>query len=160
MTAKVGKECASNGIRIMYHLVYTSHAAKPLSEADLIALLKESRLFNREHGITGMLLYIQGKFIQVLEGSKDEVIQIFDRIATDPRHIRVAVISEGDSPNRIFKDWSMGFRRLTKEEANELSGFKDIDAFFAKKNIQEKSSLLLIFLKLFYDKNMVEYADL
>lgn len=144
----------------MYHLVYTSHAAKPLSEADLIELLKECRSFNREHGITGMLLYIQGKFIQVLEGSKDEVIQLFDHIATDPRHTRVAVISEGDSPHRIFKDWSMGFRRLTTAEANELSGFKDIDAFFAKKNIQEKSSLLLIFLKLFYDKNMVEYADL
>ncbi len=144
----------------MYHLVYTSHAVRQLSEEDLIELLKESRLFNLEHGITGMLLYIQGKFIQVLEGSKDEVIQLFDRIATDPRHTRVAVISEGDSTHRIFKDWSMGFRRLTNAEASELSGFKDIDVFFAKKNIQEKSSLLLIFLKLFYDKNMVEYVDL
>lgn len=147
------------GIRIMYHLVYTSHASKQLSEADLIELLKECRLFNREHGITGMLLYIQGKFIQVLEGSKDDVIQLFDRIEVDPRHTRVAVISEGDSLHRIFKDWSMGFRRLTTAEASELSGFKDIDMFFAAKNIKEKSSLLLIFLKLFYDKNMVEYAD-
>ncbi len=88
------------------------------------------------------------------------MIQLFDRIATDSRHARVAVISEGDSPHRIFKDWSMGFRRLTKAEASELSGFKDIDVFFAKKNIREKSSLLLIFLRLFYDKNMVEFVDI
>ncbi len=144
----------------MYHLVYTSHATKPLTEADLISLLKEARVFNLDHGITGMLLYIQGKFIQVLEGRKPEVISLFDRIAIDSRHTRVTVIVEGDSASRIFKDWSMGFRRLTDDQAVELSGFKDIDEFFAKKNIQEKSSLLLIFLKLFYDKNMVEFAEL
>lgn len=143
----------------MYHLVYTSHAVKPLNEPELIALLKEARDTNKKHGITGMLLYIQGKFLQVLEGNKPVVKKLFNSIAKDPRHHRVAVIMEGEYTERIFKDWTMGFRRLTHNEALEMSGFKDIDQFFAKKHIDEESSLLLIFLKLFYDKNMVEYSE-
>ncbi len=144
----------------MYHLVYTSHAAQLFTEEDLVSLLKECRAFNRDHGITGMLLYIQGKFIQVLEGSEQEVVGLFEQIAIDPRHNRVAVVVEGDSASRIFKDWSMGFKRLTDDQAIQLSGFKDIDQFFAKKKIKEQSNLLLIFLRLFYDKNMVEFAEL
>ncbi len=144
----------------MYHLVYTSHATRHFTEEDLVSLLKECRAFNQVHRITGMLLHIQGKFIQVLEGSKQEVVSLFEQIAIDPRHKRVALVAEGDSASRIFKDWSMGFKRLTPEQAVQLSGFRDIDQFFAKKQIQEKSSLLLIFLKLFYDKNMVEFAEL
>ena len=104
-------------------------------------------------------LYIQGKFMQVLEGEKAIVWKLFKRISKDRRHHRVAVIMEGDYPERIFKDWTMGFRRLTNDEAVELSGFKDIDEFFAHKHITEDSNLLLIFLKLFYDRNMVEFAD-
>jgi hypothetical protein len=143
----------------MYHLVYTSHATHPFSEPDLIGLLKECREFNRKNGITGMLLYIQGKFIQVLEGQKEVVIRLFEGIAQDPRHQRVAVIIEGESCERIFKDWSMGFRRLTEQEALHLSGFRDIDQFFARKRITEESNLLLVFLKLFYRQNMVEFEE-
>lgn len=144
---------------MMYHLVYTSHATKMFSEDELIDLLKESRSFNRQHNITGMLLYIQGKFIQVLEGAKADVADIFGRIAKDPRHHRVTVIAEGDYAHRIFKNWTMGFRRLTAHEAADLGGFRNIDEFFAEQHIGDKSNLLLIFLKLFYDKNMVEFAD-
>lgn len=144
----------------MYHLVYTSPATNPFGESDLISLLKECREFNRRNEITGMLLYIQGKFIQVLEGNREAVLQLFERISADPRHQRVAVIMEGESPTRIFKDWSMGFRRLTEQEAIHLSGFRDIDHFFARKRINEESNVLLVFLKLFYNKNMVEFADI
>jgi hypothetical protein len=143
----------------MYHLVYTSHATHAFSESDLIALLKEAREFNRKSNITGMLLYIQGKFIQVLEGQKEEVTKLFNRIAADPRHHRVAVIVEGESHERIFKDWSMGFRRLTEQEVIHLGGFRDIDHFFARKRITEESNLLFVFLKLFYNQNMVEFQE-
>ena len=143
----------------MYHLVYTSHATHPFSESDLIALLKESRHFNRRHDITGMLLYIQGKFIQVLEGEKETVLELYGRIVTDSRHHRASVIVEGESGKRIFKDWSMGFRRITEQEALHLGGFRNIDQFFSRTRITEESNLLLVFLRLFYNKNMVEFAE-
>lgn len=142
----------------MYHLVYTSHAVKPFTEVELLGLLKESRAFNKPRAITGMLLYLQGKFIQVLEGDEKEVKELYSRIAADPRHHRVALISEGHSPTHLFKDWSMGFKRLTFEDADAL-GFRDIDQFFSGKEVKKDTSLLMTFLKLFYKKNMVDYAE-
>ncbi len=144
----------------MYHLVYTSHAAAPLSEEDLIQLLEECRAFNKEHGISGMLLYLQGKFIQVLEGNKLEVQALYANIQKDPRHRRVTKVIEGNSPHRIFKGWSMGFKKLTEEEFHNISGLQDIDTFFREQKLTEQSSLVLIFLKLFYEKNLVDYPEL
>ena len=142
----------------MYHLVYTSHAVKPFSEDDLLQLLKQCRTFNKSKSITGMLLYIQGKFIQVLEGEKIDIQRLYASIYTDPRHKRVSLIIEGNSPDRIFKDWSMGFKQLTYNYAHEL-GFQDIDNFFSKQEERKDTSLLMVFLKLFYDKNIVDFAE-
>ena len=64
----------------MYHLVYTSHATHPLTPEDLIELLRESRENNKAHHITGMLLYLNGKFIQILEGMKGDVIKVYANI--------------------------------------------------------------------------------
>lgn len=54
----------------MYHLIYTSYAIEPFDEAKLIELLKKARENNRLLDITGMLLYVNGKFMQVLEGKR------------------------------------------------------------------------------------------
>lgn len=142
----------------MYHLVYTSHAVNQLSEQELLQLLKQSRDFNKSKSITGMLLYLQGKFIQVLEGDEMEVKKLYAGIVADPRHTRVNLIEEGHSPVRIFKDWSMGFKRLTPHDAHEL-GFRDIDKFFHEKEKHQDTSLLMVFLRLFYNKNITDYPE-
>jgi Sensors of blue-light using FAD len=143
----------------MYHLVYTSHAKIPFSEPELLDLLRQSRDRNKEYNITGILLYVQGKFMQVLEGKKAFVEEIYASILNDPRHTRVTMILEGDSPKRIFKGWSMGFKKLSNDDFVNASGFTDIDVFFDEHKMKENSSLLLVFLKLFYRKNMVDYPE-
>jgi hypothetical protein len=143
----------------MYHLVYTSHAVKPLSESELLELLKQSRDRNKEFKISGILLYVQGKFMQVLEGKKAFVEKIYASIVNDPRHTRVTMVLEGNSPTRIFKGWSMGFKKLSNDDFANVSGFTDIDIFFDEHKMKENSSLLLVFLKLFYRKNMVDYPE-
>jgi hypothetical protein len=144
----------------MYHLVYTSHATKEFAEHDLIELLKECRISNKENGITGMLLHLQGKFIQVLEGEKIVVDRIYAKIKVDARHTKVMTVIQGNSPDRIFKGWTMGFKRLTFEDAEQLTGFRDIDLFFEKQELKNDSSILLLFLEMFYKKNAVDYAEL
>lgn len=136
----------------MYHLVYTSHAVKQFTEDELLLLLKESRTYNKTKKITGMLLYLEGKLIQVLEGDKKQVQDLYGRIVADPRHQRVKLIEEGNSPDRIFKDWSMGFKELSRTDAHEL-GFRDIDKFFSQKDHQQDTGLMMVFLKLFYKKS-------
>lgn len=144
----------------MYHLIYTSHAVAPLSQHELIDLLAECREFNKKHHVTGMLLYLRGKFIQVLEGEKEVIIGLYEGIRSDPRHERVMTIIEGNSPVRFFKNWSMGFKQLTNTEFAHITSFKDIDRFFKKEGLGDDGSLLMTFLKLFYKKNIVDYSEL
>jgi hypothetical protein len=144
----------------MYHLIYTSHAIVPYNQDDLIELLRQSRAYNRQHHITGMLLYLNGKFIQVLEGNKESVLELYDSICHDPKHQRVMKIMEGTSPSRIFKDWSMGFKKLSDSDFHHLTGYKDIDHFFEEKGGEDKGTLLMTFLTLFYKKNLVDYAEI
>lgn len=143
----------------MYHLVYTSVAIAPFSEADLIHLLEQSRNANKKTDVTGILLYIQGKFIQVLEGEKSVVSKLYTKIVGDSRHKKVTIVIEGESKERMFKGWSMGFKKLGSQQVESLSGFSDIDEFFSSKSDNDHTNLVLVFLKLFYKKNMVDYPE-
>jgi hypothetical protein len=144
----------------MYHLVYTSYAAEPFLEENIIRLLVQSRAYNTTKNISGILLYLQGKFIQVLEGKKSVVLALYDTIEKDPRHKKVKIVIEGSSSHRLFKDWSMGFKKLSVEEFENLTGAQDIDAFFAKQDHAGQDSLVMTFLNLFYKKNLVDYPEL
>ncbi len=144
----------------MFHLVYTSHARAPYTQEDLIDLLRQSRAHNVKQSITGMLLYLNGKFIQVLEGNKENVQALFERICQNPRHTRVMKVMEGNSRTRLFKDWSMGFKQLTDEDFETITGYKDIDAIFSEDRVYNNGNLLMTFLTLFYKKNITDYAEL
>ncbi len=143
----------------MYHLIYTSYAIDPFDEGSLIDLLKEARENNRLVGITGMLLYVNGKFMQVLEGNRQTVRDLYSQIINDPRHKRVTTLLEGESPTRIFDRWSMGFKKLSDDDFKNLSGFQDTDELFLKQHLTEESSLVMVFLQLFYKKNFVDYPE-
>ncbi len=143
----------------MYHLVYISYATAPFSETELVDMLQKFRIKNKAKEITGMMLYLQERFIQVLEGDQSTIKRLYNKIEKDGRHKKVSIVLEGESPERIFKDWSMGFKNLSLEDYNELNGFQDIDTFFEKQNVSNESSAALIFLKLFYKKNLNDYPE-
>ncbi|WPL18813.1 Bacteriophytochrome cph2 [Thiorhodovibrio winogradskyi] len=93
----------------LYYVVYVSRARDEMSEAQLNALLEVSRRNNREIGVTGFLIYQAGYFMQLLEGQRDIVDTLMERIASDPRHQKPSVIIRGYAHRRLFNDWSMGF---------------------------------------------------
>jgi Sensors of blue-light using FAD len=137
----------------MYYLVYSSVATSGLSEEDLRDILQTSHLQNVDLDLTGMLLYCNGKFLQVLEGKKEDVHNLFYKINRDTRHKDLSVLLEGTIAVRNFKNWSMGFKSLDIATAKEISGFEDIDQFFKQSSVSDKSHPALIFLSLFYRKN-------
>ena len=96
----------------MFQLVYVSTATVSFSDDDLTALLEKSRTNNRPKWITGMLLHHAGCFLQVLEGEEAAVRALAARIANDPRHGQFVVLHEEHTDQRLFPDWSMGFRDL------------------------------------------------
>lgn len=96
----------------LYHLLYQSQALTTFSLSELLELLEQSRVYNAAWGITGLLLHApNGQFLQILEGEKGAVRHAYDyRIATDPRHEHLVVLSEGPSTALMFADWNMSFR--------------------------------------------------
>ena len=105
----------------LYHVVYLSSASHALSDEELDAILATSRANNRERGVTGMLLYSEGGFIQVLEGPKRKVLDLYAIIERDPRHHRIIDLLEGPIATRNFPNWEMGFERLQGDA--DLKGF-------------------------------------
>lgn len=108
----------------MYHLVYTSVASEPFSDAALMSLLVQSRKSNLRLGITGFLVYQPDAFMQVLEGEKAAVIELFGAICSDTRHHHVVTLVANPVLARLFSDWSMGFRTLESEHFGPLDGEK------------------------------------
>lgn len=106
-----------------HFLIYISVATKPLTEAELVELLNKSRSNNERDGLTGMLLYKDERFMQVLEGEKAAVMATFARIKSDPRHHDVIVLLEGELAERDFPQWWMGFKTLDGEAAKSVPGF-------------------------------------
>ncbi|MCR9277143.1 MAG: BLUF domain-containing protein [Pseudomonadaceae bacterium] len=96
---------------MIYQLVYVSRATAEVSEEELDALLDQARTNNARVGVTGMLLYHEGGFIQVLEGEESQVNEIYSRIDTDPRHSDPHIVLRHEIEERSFEDWSMGYKR-------------------------------------------------
>lgn len=93
----------------IFHLLYTSTATTPLSFDDLDALLRESRSANKQHGITGVLLYCDGYFMQLLDGEEAAVWKLYENIGADNRNREVTAMTFLESEKRWCGDWSMGF---------------------------------------------------
>ena len=109
----------------LYHLGYVSTEAVKFSDEALIALLTEARNANTDRNVTGLLLYREGSFYQVLEGSESDVMATFHDIEGDPRHKEVRVLFDGETESREFADWQMGFLNLDGIDMDALSGFSD-----------------------------------
>jgi len=112
----------------MIQVSYVSQSKKPLSSEELLGLLLQFRANNEARGVTGMLLYCNGTFLQVIEGEDQVITELFERIQKDPRHESIQMLSRRSIENREYADWSMGFERVTDETLRKVKGLKDFSA--------------------------------
>jgi Sensors of blue-light using FAD len=106
-------------------LIYVSIATKLFTESELINLLEVSRKNNAAAGVTGMLLYKDKKFMQLLEGEEKEVARIFGKILKDPRHHNVITLRKGQRDERDFSEWLMGFANLDAASVESIPGYSE-----------------------------------
>lgn len=99
---------------MLVRLLYASRAAAPLTESVIEGILVQSRRNNPRQGITGILCYSGEQFIQVLEGGRDEVCELFNAIVRDPRHTKVRILTYEEIPERGFGGWTMGQVEIDK----------------------------------------------
>lgn len=99
---------------MLVRLLYASRAAEPITARLLDDILAQSRRNNPKLGVTGLLCVSDGTFIQVLEGGRDQVCDIYNAIVRDPRHIQVRLLSYDEIEERRFAAWTMGQVQLDK----------------------------------------------
>ena len=142
----------------MRYIVYVSQAKKPFLEDELSKLLKHSRQRNTKESITGLLVYRfnedydRGNFIQVLEGPEKQLEGVWNRISKDPRHHTIVVVEEGNIQERMFKDWSMGFKNVDSKDLCDFQGFSDLgsDKFWEDIDPGKVSSALELARSFYY----------
>lgn len=103
-------------------LIYASRSTESFHEHEIPELLQQVRLANAKQQITGMLLYIGGSFLQVLEGPPELVDVVFCKLHTDKRHSQLRLIAREPLPERAFEGWTMMHKTLDPVEAGELIG--------------------------------------
>ena len=110
---------------MLTYLLYVSSAAHPMSETELLDILTASRRNNGPQDISGLLLYKGGNFIKLLEGPKDAVMTLHQKIARDPRHTHMRTLLTGTLTERQFGDWEMGFTNVDHLRAKDVPGLSD-----------------------------------
>ncbi len=116
---------APTPVGTLFSLIYASSAVNLFSTADLVSLLETCRRNNTAAGVTGMLLYKAGNFMQVLEGEEEAVRRLHEKIHHDPRHRGLLTLTEHMITERQFGEWSMGFRDLTDPALREIPGYNE-----------------------------------
>ena len=107
----------------MHHILYLSQVCTPLREDDLKRLLEKSRANNQRRNITGILLYCDRQFMQLLEGEEVDVAQLYTQLAQDPRHTGLIKLADKPIAHRSFAEWSMAFTAVSPEQFTHLSGY-------------------------------------
>jgi hypothetical protein len=112
-------------MKSLISLIYASRSTESFHEHEIPDLLQQVRIANAKQEITGMLLYICGSFLQVLEGQPEMVDAVFSRIQRDQRHAQLRLIARESIPERAFEGWTMMHKTLDPIEAGELIGETD-----------------------------------
>jgi hypothetical protein len=134
----------------LVQLIYASSAVELMDDGQLLALLQQSRQNNSELGLTGILLYKGGNFLQVLEGEEDKVMALYDKIRNDPRHRQVLTIATRPIKERDFGDWTMAYVNLNKVKPEDVPGYSEfLNEPFEVNYLAGKPSLAMRFIQVF-----------
>jgi hypothetical protein len=112
----------------MIQTAYVSRAAGAMSQESLLSLLQQCLGNNEASGVTGMLLYGNDTFLQVLEGEEAIVDTLVDKIRKDARHSEIRFLYRRPLERRQYTDWSMGFKRVSAQGLTAVGGVSEFGA--------------------------------
>ncbi|MGY5846637.1 BLUF domain-containing protein [Salegentibacter sp. HM20] len=95
-----------------YAISYVSTVSSSLYDEEIQEALHFSKNWNNDNSITGILLYSQGNFFQVLEGDQEKLKKLFQRIKDDERHYDIITIFEKEVEAQKFDEYDAGFISL------------------------------------------------
>jgi len=107
---------------MLYQITYSSRATQPMTLEDLEQILVDAREGNERRGVTGVLIYVDGVFLQVLEGEKENLVGLMASLGRDTRHTEVKVFHESRIDERAFGSWRMAYLDSTPEQMAAWAG--------------------------------------
>ena len=112
---------------MLVRLLYASRADDSVTAETLAAILRVSKERNHDSGVTGVLCHCASSkiFMQVLEGGRGAVSTLYGRIARDPRHHDVVLLSYEEIGERRFAHWSMGHVNMNRLNPGLLLRFSE-----------------------------------
>ena len=122
----------------MLQLIYASAATVRFSVADLKHLLAIARANNESLGVSGMLVFQEGSFLQIIEGEDDAVLSLFTKIEKDERHCNINMLLRSQIEERSFGEWQMGFYDVSRSVHKTDAGFVD---FFREGHVFDDSDI-------------------
>ncbi|RYY20651.1 MAG: BLUF domain-containing protein [Sphingobacteriaceae bacterium] len=111
--------------QLVKYIIYLSSASMYFQAETLEEMLNGFRIKNETNQITGLMLFSEGSFLQLLEGAEHVLDALIKKIRKDKRHHSVVQIATGTIPNRIFSDWHMCFKVALPAEFKDLKGYLD-----------------------------------
>ena len=113
----------------IFAIAYFSSSRVAWSEDELADLLRVCRNKNEMFGVSGFLIYVDGSFLQWLEGPPEGLNTVFGRISSDPRHHQVSKVFHGSLGQRYFSQWSMAYisqANLSDEMRSEVADISEL----------------------------------
>lgn len=107
---------------MLYQIMYSSQATRPMTVSGLEEILADARTGNQARNVTGALVYVDDVFFQLIEGDKDVVHNLMASIASDSRHQSVKVFYEAEVDVRAFESWNMAYLSTTAEQMSHWAG--------------------------------------
>jgi hypothetical protein len=107
----------------VHHIIYLSRATAPFTDAQLENLLLVARSRNAELDVSGLLLYAEAQFLQVLEGEEQAIRALYEIIKEDPRHRDIVTYADKPIKQRAFASWAMAFHAPSLPQLAEVTGY-------------------------------------
>jgi hypothetical protein len=142
---------------LLHRIIYLSRAADNLSIDEVKQLWIKAKSNNKKINVTGILLYIDGDFLQILEGEKEIVENLFELIKIDKRHKSIIIVYNNTIEKSEFPNWSMAFSSTDYKEIQKLQGFENITRKNMSK-IDDKTAIIFINTFVESHRNEVVYT--
>jgi hypothetical protein len=133
----------------MRQLLYVSNTSRTIAPSLLNDILTASRRNNQALDVTGLLLHIDGGFLQVLEGEELALSTLYARIRADKRHWNTQLLLDHQS-ERAFGEWSMGFERLDGQDPETAGMFGVTQEAIAGRLSPTAGKVVITMLRTFY----------
>jgi len=140
----------------MKYIIYIGSTVKLMTETELADMLIENQQNNRISNITGMLIYAEGTFMQVLEGNEEDVKNACRKMERNTRHKNIIKLAEDHLSKPNFSTWSMAFLASNRAVVEKLEGYINPESSSFLNTDSTHAAIVL--LKNFAKNNRVSYA--